>query len=89
MQSWWVLYEIGYGKNASKKLSTLTLKNTVTIPAYLDITRLIRRTRSLNDYIKEISHSHYILLESINFFINQNQYSKLNHALDNVLNWQK
>lgn len=49
VNSWWVPYEIGYEKNASKQLSTLTLKNTVTIPPFLEIIKLIRRTRSLND----------------------------------------
>lgn len=38
--SWWVPYEIGYGKRANKPLATLTLKDTVTIPAFLEITEI-------------------------------------------------
>lgn len=75
VKSWWVPYEFGFGKRAVKLLATLTLKDTVTIPSYLEITQLIRGPRSLNEYLLEVSKQSRILLEAASTFIDLNQYS--------------
>lgn len=87
--SWWVPYEIGFGKKANKPLATLTLKNTVTIPAYLEITRIIRGTKSLNEYLKEMSGKSTILLEAAASYIEKNKHFTSNHPLDNYLSWKE
>ncbi|OZQ77436.1 toll/interleukin-1 receptor domain-containing protein [Paenibacillus odorifer] len=89
VNSWWVPYEIGFGKRAEKGLATLTLKDTVTIPSFLEITRLLRGTRSLNDYLIEISNKSSILLESATKFVDINKYSMQLHPLDDYLNWKE
>lgn len=78
----------GLVKRAEKPLATLTLKDTVTIPSYLEITQMIRGTRSLNEYLIEISKQSRILLEAASTFINMNQYSNHNHPLDYILEWE-
>jgi hypothetical protein len=87
IQSWWVPYEIGYGKKSDKLLSTLTLKHTVTIPSYLEITRLIKGTRGLNEYVKEISKNSQVLLEFASSYVANNPHTKTQHPLDNYLDW--
>ncbi|WP_308530518.1 toll/interleukin-1 receptor domain-containing protein [uncultured Paenibacillus sp.] len=87
--SWWVPYEIGFGKRADKPLATLTLKDTITIPSYLEITRIIRGTRSLNDYLNELSKKSNLLFESASTFIGKNPYSMSQHPLDNYLSWKE
>ncbi|WP_257140728.1 toll/interleukin-1 receptor domain-containing protein [Bacillus wiedmannii] len=49
-RSWWVPFEIGYGKRAEKSVSTLLLKDVIGIPSYLAITNLIQGTKKLNQY---------------------------------------
>lgn len=86
--SWWVPYEIGYGKRSKKLISTLTLKDTVTIPPYLEITKLIRGTLSLNSYLKDLgSKTHFS--KSISEHIEYNSHSKMNHPLDAYLDWNR
>lgn len=87
VNSWWVPYEIGFGKRAEKPLATLILKDTVTIPSYLEITQLLKGTRTLNEYLIEVSKKSKILLESTSAFIDMNQCDALDHPLDNVLEW--
>ncbi|PED91592.1 hypothetical protein CON43_01180 [Bacillus cereus] len=89
VKSWWVPYEIGFGKRSKKPLSTLTLKNTVTIPSYLEVTDLIRGTAGLNDYLSTISKQDYLLSKSVSSFIELNKNTKSIHPLDNYLDWQK
>ncbi|NOU91156.1 hypothetical protein GC102_36325 [Paenibacillus sp. LMG 31460] len=88
VKSWWVPYEIGFGKRADKQLSTLTLMNTVTIPSYLEITRIIRGTKSLNEYLTEVAKKSTQVLESTTSFVTKNAYSKTSHPLDTYLNWK-
>lgn len=53
-KSWWVPYEIGYGKRAENSVSTLLLKDVSDIPSYLTIGNLIRGIKSLNIYIASL-----------------------------------
>ena len=41
VRSWWVPYELGFGKNAKKHLSCLKLKGDVDLPSYLEISEII------------------------------------------------
>ena len=54
--SWWVPYEIGYGKKNGNEISTLPLKELPAneYPSYLKITRQLTGIKSLNDYLVEI-----------------------------------
>jgi hypothetical protein len=54
VRSWWVPYELGFAKNAGRHLSTLKLKGDVELPAYLEISEIIRGTKSLNQYLTAI-----------------------------------
>jgi hypothetical protein len=89
VKSWWVPYEIGFGKRAGKSLATLALKDTVTIPSYLEITQILRGTKSLNKYLNEIGKKSNILLESITTFTEKNSHYIQNHPLDNYLKWKE
>lgn len=89
VKSWWVPYEIGFGKKADKPLATLTLKDTVTIPSYLEITQIIRGTKSLNEYLNELSKKSSLLFESASAFIRKNNHGMQQYPLDNYLNWKE
>lgn len=54
VRSWWVPYELGFAKNANKHLSTLKLKGDVDLPSYLEISEIIRGTKSLNQYLTAV-----------------------------------
>ena len=82
VKSWWVPYEIGFSKKSGKGLSTLTHKNTTTIPEYLQIVTLIRGIRGLNAYLESIK-SDVVKSLSIPGSI-QSEYV-LNHPLDTYL----
>lgn len=99
-KSQWVPFEVGYGhsaildKNLKKdeipdriKLSILTLKDISekSLPDYMQVGHIIRGTKSLNNYISKITNR---LEKSL---INETRIfsaSKMQHPLDNVLNWQ-
>lgn len=89
IQSWWVPYELGFGKCAKKELSTLTLKDVDYLPAYLEISVILRGTKSLNEYLSGLRSEQYrtgriekaygaTLVENTQQF----------HPLDNYLNWK-
>jgi hypothetical protein len=50
VKSWWVPYELGFAKKSEMPLATLKLKDTE-LPAYLEISEIIRGTDSLNRYL--------------------------------------
>ncbi|EGD46164.1 protein of unknown function DUF1863 [Ruminiclostridium papyrosolvens DSM 2782] len=54
--SWWVPYEIGYGKKNGNEISTLPLKELLASehPSYLKITRQLTGIKSFNAYLVEI-----------------------------------
>lgn len=85
--SWWVPYELGFGKHMGKPLSSLRLKD-VSLPAYLEISEIIRGTESLNHYLTRVrrglskSASVTNLTESL---LPSNMQS---HPLDGFLNWR-
>ena len=62
VESWWVPYEIGYGRKSQKKISTLVRKDVDYIPDYLQIEEIIDSIDDINSYIKNITASHYIAL---------------------------
>ena len=85
VESWWVSYEIGFGKSKEKEISTLTLKNTVTLPAFLEIGVILIGIESLNAYLKEIRRDP-LLLKSTGHLI---PYYETKHPLDLYLHWDK
>ena len=50
VKSWWVPYELGFAKKSGMPLATLKLKDTE-LPAYLEISEIIKGTESLNRYL--------------------------------------
>ncbi|MGA3116892.1 MAG: TIR domain-containing protein [Syntrophobacteraceae bacterium] len=57
ISSWWVPYEIGFAKNAAKGIATLLLKDAVTLPAYLEIGRVLVDFIDLSSYMHTIGAS--------------------------------
>ena len=91
INSWGVPYEIGYGKNAKKKISTLIRKDVTYIPDYLQIEPIMKDISELNSFIKKITQNYCIPL-SENYTINKSastgqiQYASANHPLSSYLN---
>jgi hypothetical protein len=56
VRSWWVPYELGFAKRSGKPLATLKLKDAVNLPAYLEISEIIRGTESLNKYLTGVKN---------------------------------
>lgn len=99
-KSLWVPFEVGYGHSAiidygleedkkpnRLKLAILTLKDISekTLPDYMQVGHIIRGTNILNNYISKITNR---LEKSL---VNETRIfsaSKMQHPLDNVLNWQ-
>ena len=54
VRSWWVPYEIGFSKKSGKGISSLTHKDTTTMPEYLKIGCLISGIKGLNSYLDSI-----------------------------------
>jgi hypothetical protein len=92
VESWWVPYELGYGKKGHKELLTLTLKDTVTLPEYLQISEVILGTRSLNGFLRKLLKKNLLTEEGIykstsfadGYLLKANTSS---HPLDNYLDW--
>lgn len=55
INSWWVPYEIGYGKKSNKEISTLVRENVKYIPDFLKIEEIIDSIDDINLYIKRIA----------------------------------
>ncbi|PEC41861.1 hypothetical protein CON11_26410 [Priestia megaterium] len=88
--SWWVPYEIGYGKSSSNDLATLFLKDfdLEDIPSYLFVAPMLQGIKSLNAYLNEIQNKTEILLEKYSSYNPPNIISHTkNHPLDNTLKW--
>ena len=88
VKSWWVPYELGFGKNGRKEISTLTLKNTVTLPDFLKIGKILRGTKSLNVYLEEICNATRKSLLQESSYANLVAAATAPHPLDNYLDWQ-
>lgn len=87
VQSYWVPFEVGYGYK-QRHLAILTLKGVTDemLPHYMKTTKVIRGTKSLNDFISRIlgtSETTLIAQGAIK------RYSEPSHPLDNVLNWKE
>ena len=86
LKSKWIPWEVGYAYD-SKQVISLTLKeiSTTQLPEYLQITTIIRGTKSLNELISTLLHT----TES-NLIYEQKMFSASipSHPLDNILNWQ-
>ena len=54
VRSWWVPYELGFGKRSGKPLSTMKLKGDVPLPAYLEVSEIIKGTKGLNAYLEAV-----------------------------------
>jgi hypothetical protein len=87
VRSWWVPYELGFGKKSGKPLATLKLKDAEELPAYLKISEIIRGTKSLNSYLTRVKRS----LSSANITeLTESliRHSASPHPLDTYLDWQ-
>jgi hypothetical protein len=84
IKSKWVPWEVGYGYDNSI-LGVLTLKGIQEsdLEAYLKTATLIRGTKSLNEYISNISNSYVSSMESSRRIMDHAQ----THPLDNYLDW--
>lgn len=85
INSQWVPWEVGYGYDNSI-LGVLTLKgiNDNQLPDYLKTTSIIRGTKSLNNYLSQITGRIESSME--NSYLIKN-FSMSNHPLDNYLDW--
>lgn len=68
--SWWVPYEIGFGKKSNKIISTLSLKNINDIPPYLKIVENIEGIVSLHKYLNKLGKgsAQYELAQESSYF---------------------
>lgn len=53
--SWWVPYEIGYGKKAEKEIATLIRNDVEYIPDFLQIEEILDDISGVNRFIKRIT----------------------------------
>nr|WP_304285130.1 toll/interleukin-1 receptor domain-containing protein [Clostridium paraputrificum] len=68
VNSWWVPYEIGYGKKANKEISSLVKKDVDHIPEFLQIEEVIDSIDDINLYIKKITVNNHIQLSEKEWF---------------------
>ena len=62
VNSWWVPYEIGYGKKSNKEIATLVREDVSYIPDFLKIEEIIDSIDDINMYIKKITANNKIPL---------------------------
>lgn len=55
--SWWVPYEVGYGKKSDAQIATLLLEDVREIPSYLYISKLLKDIYALNLYLDSLEKS--------------------------------
>lgn len=80
--SWWVPYEVGFAKRSNKNLSTLELKDAYA-PPFLKITRILKNTKDLDEYLDEINNRHIAHRRATTLLYEHN--SQSNHALSAFL----
>jgi hypothetical protein len=88
VRSWWVPYELGFAKNAGKHLVTLKLKGEVQLPSYLEISKIIHGTESLNEYLNRVRHSYNKIAASMLTESLIPSFEK-HHPLDRYLDWNR
>lgn len=81
----WIPWEIGYGYDKTN-LGAITLKGIAeaSLPDYLKTVRIIRGTKSLNQYISDVvgySEGYLKMYSRID------EHTQSSHSLDNVLEW--
>lgn len=88
-RSWWVPYEIGYGKKCSNSISTLLLKDVKDIPSYLKISNVIGGIKSLNEYLAFLASKEQkgLLEKSASNTPNIQPHTAIDHPLYKFLNW--
>lgn len=94
VRSWWVPYELGFGKKAGKDLATLALRDVPVLPEYLAIGKILQGTPSLNRYLETLlrrnSISESLIFKSAGvaegYLIKA---ATLHHPLDAYLKWQE
>jgi hypothetical protein len=89
VRSWWVPFELGFGKRAGKPLATLKLKGNVDLPAYLEISEIILGTESLNRYLTGVKQGLRKSISSGALTETLIRSSAQPHPLDNYLDWQR
>ena len=88
VRSWWVPYELGFGKKSGKPLATLKLKDTVNLPAYLEISEIINGTKSLNQYLASIKRG-LNKTAAVQLTESLITHTASPHPLDRYLDWQQ
>ena|SRR5713101_1203057 len=88
VRSWWVPYELGFGKKSGKPLATLKLKDTVNLPAYLEISEIINGTKSLNQYLASIKRG-LTKTAAVQLTESLITHTASPHPLDRYLDWQQ
>lgn len=86
--SWWVPYEIGFGKKGKKDIAVLTMKDTKLLPAFLQISIILRCIKSLNEYLSMIckeTRSPYTPYEPV--YESLINYTAPVHPLEAYLSW--
>lgn len=71
--SWWVPYEIGYGKKANKEIASLIKSDVEYIPDFLQIEKIIDSIEDINTYIKGITKQCYMPLMEQQYFSKDNK----------------
>lgn len=89
VKSWWVPYELGFGKKSGKPLATLKLKGTVDLPAYLAISEIIPGTDSLNRYLTGVKRGLRKSITAGELTESLIRSSAQPHPLDSYLDWQQ
>jgi hypothetical protein len=86
--SWWVPYELGFGKKSGKPLATLKLQDAVDLPAYLEISEIIPGTKSLNYYLTRVKRGLSKSAAIDNLTESLVRHFASSHPLDPYLDWQ-
>lgn len=89
VRSWWVPYEIGYGKRSNSEVASLKLKGNIELPAFLEIAEKILGTMSLNSYLERVAGT---AKKSIGYrALNESliAHSVASHPLDQYLDWKE
>jgi len=88
VRSWWVPYELGYGKRSNAEVSSLKLKGDIELPAYLSVAEKLLGTESLNKYLEKVvgtakkSLGYHALNEHLI------AHTAAQHPLDKYLDWK-
>lgn len=74
VKSWWVPYELGYGKKSQLPLATLKSKGKENIPDYLKVEKVIESKDGINDWLISILRSTQVLFSESTMYksINSN-----------------